>query len=95
MLSISLSCCIALAKNSSTMLSRRGESKHLTEIFRDCGIEQDSRVGLVGYKYFYPEYYAHPERHHDVPAYLLEELQDDDVDLNNMDVVDGKIIGLF
>ena len=29
MLSISLSCCIALAKNSSTMLSRRGESKHL------------------------------------------------------------------
>lgn len=65
-----------LYQNFSLQGQPREASKSLVEIFRDCGMNSDSKVGLVGYKYFYPEYYVHPELHHDVPAYLLAELQE-------------------
>ncbi|WP_343210269.1 hypothetical protein [Anaerolentibacter hominis] len=63
-----------LYQNFSLQGQPRDKIVTLTEIFEDVGMTPDSKVGLVGYKYFYPAYYAHPERHHDVPAYLLAEL---------------------
>lgn len=54
---------------------RRAEEK-LDEIFRAMGIGESSRVGVIGYKYFQPEYISTDPRYtFDIPHYLLEILR--------------------
>lgn len=51
---------------------RRTEEK-LDEIFKAAGVKADSRVGVIGYKYFYPEYcLTDPKYTFDIPHYVLE-----------------------
>ena len=54
---------------------RRAEEK-LDEIFRAMGVNADSRVGVIGYKYFLPEYIGTDPRYtFDIPHYMLEVLR--------------------
>jgi len=51
---------------------RRTEEK-LDELLKDAGLKADSRVGVIGFKYFYPEYcLTDPKYTFDVPHYVLE-----------------------
>ena len=51
---------------------RRTEEK-LDEILMAAGVKADSRVGMIGYKYFYAEYcLTDPKYTFDVPHYILE-----------------------
>ena len=51
---------------------RRTEEK-LDEILKAAGVKADSRVGVIGYKYFYTEYcLTDPKYTFDIPHYILE-----------------------
>lgn len=53
--------------------SREG-MRSLSDIFRDCGIRYDSKVGIIGYKYFESGDISDCQHKYDVPAYILDEL---------------------
>ena len=53
---------------------RRAEER-LDDIFREMGIGADTRVGMIGYKYFLPEYCTgDPKYTFDEPNYVMEAL---------------------
>jgi hypothetical protein len=46
----------------------------LKSIFRDVGISQSSRVGIIGHKYFDKEHMKEHLSKFDIPAYIMDEL---------------------
>ena len=50
----------------------RDSSLALEKLLEQTGIRRGSRVGVVGYKYFYPAYTADPLHSFDVPMYMME-----------------------
>ena len=58
--------------------SPQGQSREqlvpLLRIFKRCGMDHSSRVGLIGYKYFETDHIENAEQRHDVPSYIVEEL---------------------
>lgn len=66
-----------LYQNFSLQGQPRNQYQKLTEILEKAGIEKGSRIGVVGYKYFYDEYiHTDPAHTFDIPAYILGELQE-------------------
>ncbi len=63
-----------LYQNFSLQGQPRGQLKPLHEIFGGLGIDANAKVGLVGYKYFYPEYDADAENMYDIPMYIYQAL---------------------
>lgn len=54
---------------------RRAEEK-LDAILMEAGVKADSRVGVIGFKYFYPEYcLTDPRYTFDIPHYVLETIR--------------------
>jgi hypothetical protein len=52
----------------------RGKSKSLKEIYQSAGIQKNSRIGIIGWKYFIPVESANPSQTFEVPYYLVHEL---------------------
>lgn len=52
----------------------RGQSKSLDEIFRDAGIKKNSKIGIIGWKYFSPIERTDPSQTFEVPHYIIQEL---------------------
>lgn len=65
-----------LYQNFSLQGQPRDSSGTLAAVFAKAGIDKLSRVGAVGYKYFYPRYSKTPERLFDLPMYIMQELFD-------------------
>ncbi len=59
--------------------SLQGQPKHdqraLHTIFSSIGINANSKVGIVGYKYFVDNLFENPESLFDIPEYILSELR--------------------
>jgi hypothetical protein len=67
-----------LYQNFSLQGQPRGSSGKLKEIFSQSGIGRESKVGLVGFKYFEAETIGTDPNHtFDVPAYIVNVLQDE------------------
>lgn len=66
---------VYLYQNFSLQGQPRAEQRPLPEIFRQIGLDGASSIGLVGYKYFLPQYIdTDPRYTFDVPAYILDVL---------------------
>ncbi len=63
-----------LYQNFSLQGQHREKLRPLEDIFASCGMNAGSRVGVVGYKYFYPAYEPEPDNTYDVPHYIMEAL---------------------
>lgn len=60
-------------RNFSLQGQPRREEEKLDEILKNMGVKQGTRVGVIGYKYFYPEYcLTDPKYTFDIPHYELE-----------------------
>lgn len=60
-------------RNFSLQGQPRREEEKLDEILKNMGVKADTRVGVIGYKYFYPEYcLTDPKYTFDIPHYVLE-----------------------
>ncbi len=46
----------------------------LTQIFSDCGIDRQSSIGVIGFKYFEDVHIERASYRFDIPAYIMEEL---------------------
>ena len=54
----------------------RGKSKSLKEIYQSTGIQKNSRIGIIGWKYFIPVESTNPSQTFEVPYYLVHVLVD-------------------
>lgn len=64
-----------LYQNFSLQGQPRGSQEKMSVILEKCGVTSQSKVGVVGYKYFNPaDLEGDPDRSFDVPAYLLKEI---------------------
>jgi hypothetical protein len=52
----------------------RGKSKSLREIYQSAGIQKNSRIGIIGWKYFIPIECTNPSKIFEIPYYLVQEL---------------------
>jgi hypothetical protein len=60
-------------RNFSLQGQPRREEEKLDEILKAAGVKADSKVGVIGYKYFYSEYcLTDPKYTFDIPHYILE-----------------------
>ena len=60
-------------RNFSLQGQPRREEEKLDEILKNMGVKEGTRVGVIGYKYFYPEYcLTDPKYTFDIPHYVLE-----------------------
>jgi len=53
----------------------RGSVRRLADHLKEAGVRADSRIGLVGWKYFTPEDGLNPGDTFDVPHFIVRELQ--------------------
>ena len=53
----------------------RSKTPRLEPVLRDCGIQEGSRLGLVGWKYATPEETDDPEHWLDAPAFIVDGLR--------------------
>lgn len=63
-----------LYQNFSLQGQPREKLHPIREIFADAGIDQNSRLGIVGLKYFENDMQGAPDVTFDLPAYILEDL---------------------
>ena len=52
----------------------RGKSKSLREIYQSAGIQKNSRIGIIGWKYFIPVESTNPSQTFEIPYYLIQDL---------------------
>jgi hypothetical protein len=53
----------------------RGKSKSLREIYQRAGIQKNSHIGIIGWKYFIPIECTNPSQTFEIPYYIVQELQ--------------------
>lgn len=63
-----------LYQNFSLQGQPRERLRSLAEILAECRISRQSRLGLVGFKYFEASHLLEAELRHDLPAYVVEEI---------------------
>ncbi len=61
-----------LYQNFSLQGQPRNKSCSLISVMEDAGLRSGMKVGLIGYKYFYGEYFDDPEHTYDIPAYIVD-----------------------
>lgn len=66
---------VYLYQNFSLQGQPRDRSERLSVILGKCGITKESKVGVVGYKYFNPgDISTEPDYTFDIPVYILDEI---------------------
>lgn len=72
-----------LFQSLSPMGQGRGTSKKLTEIFKDYGMDESAKVGVLGWKGFSELETDDPKHMFEVPAYIIEALRKNGCDMEN------------
>lgn len=54
----------------------RESLRPLAVLLNEAGLTADSQLGVVGFKYFYPEHLADARQRYDLPAYIIDELRE-------------------
>ena len=63
-----------LYQNFSLQGQPREKIVSLEEIFVDCKIDEKSKIGIIGFKFFEPEHIKNNTQKHDIPTYIMDEL---------------------